>query len=66
MCPVCISISLSADLQQGGHLLERRPRRVRVGVQLIKTLELGLPVSLDYLTWDFTRDIHQDLEKAEN
>ena len=56
---------LSNDRTQGGHLLECRPRRVRVGVQFISTLELGLPMSLDYLTWDFRRDIGADLDKAE-
>ncbi len=56
---------LSADLRHGGHLVECRPRKVRVGVQFIDTLELTLPMSLDYLTWDFHRDISQDLNKAE-
>jgi len=56
---------LSADRQRGGHLLECRPSKVRVGVQLISTLELALPMSLDYLTWDFHRDTRQDLDKAE-
>ena len=56
---------LSNDLQQGGHLLECSPRKVRVGVQFISNVELGLPMSLDYLTWDFQRDIGKDLDKAE-
>jgi len=56
---------LSADLQQGGHLLECVPRKARVGVQFLSTLELSLPISLDYLTLDFTRDIEQDLDKVE-
>jgi len=56
---------LSTDRTQGGHLLECRPRRVRAGVQFISTLELGLPMSLDYLTWDFRRDTGADLDKAE-
>jgi len=56
---------LSADLRSGGHLLECRPRRVRAGVQFIHRLELALPLSLDYLTWDFRRDIRQDLHQAE-
>jgi len=56
---------LSEDLKRGGHLLECRPRRVRAGVQCIYTLELALPRSLDYLSWDFRRDIYQDLSKAE-
>ncbi len=56
---------LSADLRQGGHLLECVPRKARVGVQILSTLELSLPISLDYLTLDFTRDIEQDLDKVE-
>ena len=47
---------LSKDLQRGGHLLECLPRKVRAGVQFLHTLELALPISLDYLTWDFRRD----------
>ena len=34
-------------------------------VQFINKLELALPMRLDYLTWDFRRDIHQDLNRAE-
>jgi acetolactate decarboxylase len=56
---------LSADRTQGGHVLACRPCGVRVGVQFISTLEVGLPLSLDYLTWDFRRDTGADLEKAE-
>jgi acetolactate decarboxylase len=56
---------LSEDLKRGGHLLECRPRRVRAGVQFIFTLELALPRSVDYLSWEFRRDISQDLNKAE-
>lgn len=56
---------LSADRRHGGHLLECTPSRVKVGVQMISTLELALPMSLDYLTWDFNRNTEQDLEKAE-
>lgn len=56
---------LSEDLQHGGHLLECRPQKVRAGVQFISGLELALPMSLDYLTWDFQRDIQKDLNKAE-
>jgi acetolactate decarboxylase len=56
---------LSKDLQHGGHLLECSPRHVKVGVQFISTLEMGLPMNLEYLTWDFQRDIQKDLDKAE-
>jgi acetolactate decarboxylase len=57
---------ISADFQSGGHLLECRPRKIRVGVQFIRHVELVLPLNLDYLTWDFQRDIHQDLIQAEH
>ncbi|MBI5100903.1 MAG: acetolactate decarboxylase [Nitrospirae bacterium] len=56
---------LSSDLRHGGHLLECRPKNAVVGVQLISSLELGLPISLDYLTVDFKRDTTGDLDKAE-
>ena len=56
---------LSKDFLYGGHLLECCPQNVQAGVQFIPTLELSLPISLDYLTWDFQRDIAQDLDKAE-
>ena len=56
---------LSDDLQHGGHLLECRPVKASVGLQFISQVELGLPMSLDYLTWDFQRDINEDLDKAE-
>ena len=56
---------LSYDLGHGGHMLECVPVEVRVGVQMLYHLELSLPRSLDYLTWDFRRDIGADLHKAE-
>lgn len=56
---------LSADLKHGGHVLECRPRNVRIGVQFIARLELSLPLTFDYLTQDFNRNIEQDLDKAE-
>ena len=56
---------LSDDRQHGGHLLEACPARVRVAVQFISTLELALPMSMDYLTCNFERDIEKDLHEAE-
>lgn len=56
---------LSADRQHGGHLISCRPGNVQAGVQFISDLHLALPMSLDYLTWDFQRDIAKDLDKAE-
>ncbi|MDD5679249.1 MAG: acetolactate decarboxylase [Kiritimatiellae bacterium] len=56
---------LSTDLTCGGHLLECRPRQGRIGVQFITRLELSFPMTFDYLTQDFTRNIEKDLNKAE-
>ncbi len=56
---------LSADLRRGGHLLECRPRSIRTGVQFIYGLELALPISMDYLAWDFQRNTGRDLDQAE-
>lgn len=56
---------LSEDLRHGGHLLSCEPRGVRVGLQMLYRVELALPLSLDYLTWDFKRDVDKDLDKAE-
>ena len=47
-------------------MLECQPSQVEVVVQMLPTLELALPLSLDYLTWDFCRDTKADLSKAEN
>ena len=57
---------LSSDLQHGGHLLACEPQKIQVGIQFIPRMELSLPITLDYLTWDFNRDISEDLHKAEN
>ncbi|MCC7117970.1 MAG: acetolactate decarboxylase [Anaerolineales bacterium] len=56
---------LTDDKSSGGHLLECRPRHIKLELQYLYTLELSLPSSLDFLTWDFQRDIGQDLDKAE-
>ncbi|HTX92637.1 MAG TPA: acetolactate decarboxylase [Anaerolineales bacterium] len=56
---------LTQDRQRGGHLLECQVKRVKAEIQFIYTLELSLPLNLDYLTWDFQRDIQGDLDKAE-
>jgi acetolactate decarboxylase len=56
---------LSADRRHGGHLLECRPRQVEAGVQMLPTMELALPMSLDYLMLDFERDTKADLSQAE-
>jgi acetolactate decarboxylase len=56
---------LSHDFQHGGHVLECTPQQVQVGIQFIGKLELALPMTLDFLTWDFQRNTAQDLDKAE-
>ena len=56
---------LSSDFQRGGHLLECHTDGIRVGVQFISSVEVGLPMSLDYLMLDFQRDIADDLNQAE-
>lgn len=56
---------LTNDFSSGGHLLECRPRRIEVNIQFIYRLELSLPLTLEYLTLDFSRDTAKDLEKAE-
>ncbi|MBX3036696.1 MAG: acetolactate decarboxylase [Anaerolineales bacterium] len=56
---------LTDDKSSGGHLLECRPKHIKIELQYLYTLELSLPSNLDYLTWDFQRDIGKDLDKAE-
>lgn len=56
---------LSRDRQQGGHLIGCALNTTRIGIQHVPTLELGLPVTLDFLTADLTRDTTRDLDRAE-
>ena len=56
---------LTADRRHGGHLMECRLRRARIGIQHVPKLEVDLPLTLDYLTADFNRDTKQDLDQAE-
>ncbi len=56
---------LSSDFRRGGHLLECETRTIKAGIQMLDRLELNLPKSLDYMTWDFQRDVARDLDKAE-
>ena len=56
---------LSQDRQEGGHVLECHIKQVKAEIQFLYTLELSLPHNLDYLSWDFQRDVQSDLDKAE-
>jgi acetolactate decarboxylase len=56
---------LTEDRSQGGHLIGCDLGKARIGIQHVPQLELGLPVTLDFLTADLSRDTSHDLEKAE-
>jgi acetolactate decarboxylase len=56
---------LSSDLQHGGHVLQCRPNRVRISIQVIHKLELSLPMTVDYLKSDLSRDVNRDLNLVE-
>jgi len=56
---------LTEDRRHGGHLIECALKKVRIGIQHVPKLDLGLPITLDFLTADLTRDIGKDLDKAE-
>ncbi len=56
---------ISDDRRRGGHLLSCSVETARIGMQHIPLLEVALPVTLDYLTADLSRDTRKDLQKAE-
>ena len=56
---------LTHDRKRGGHVIECLLKKVRIGIQHVPMLEVGLPLTLDFLTTDFSRDIAKDLDKAE-
>ncbi len=56
---------LAEDRQHGGHLIGCALEKVRIGIQHVPKLDVGLPITLDYLTADLSRDIGKDLDKAE-
>lgn len=57
---------LTADRTSGGHLLACETDGITVQSQHLPRLEVGLPVSLDYLTAEFSRNLEEDLEEAES
>jgi len=56
---------LTEDRRHGGHLIECALKKARIGIQHVPKLDVGLPITLDFLTADLTRDIGKDLDKAE-
>lgn len=57
---------LTADRQHGGHLLDCSTNHIDVAIQHLPKIELGLPVTLDYLTTDFKRNTKKDIQEAES
>ncbi len=57
---------LSEDRTFGGHLLECRAVRLRIGVQILRRLKMDLPATLEYMTADFKSDKAKALAKAES
>jgi len=56
---------ITSDRSRGGHVMGIAPRAVTVRLQHAPSVELGLPLTLDFLTMERTRDIEADLEKVE-
>jgi acetolactate decarboxylase len=56
---------ITADRKHGGHLLGAAPDDVTVSLQHAPSIELGLPMTLDFLTMERTRDMEADLNKVE-
>ncbi|KAA6185785.1 acetolactate decarboxylase [Thiohalocapsa marina] len=57
---------IDAEHRTGGHLLDCRARELKISLQHLASLQVGLPITLDYLTADFTRDLGADLQEAEH
>lgn len=56
---------ISKDRTVGGHLLSCDPGPVSVRIQHVPRMILGLPMTLDFLTMETTRDTVKDIEEAE-
>ncbi|HEY0836892.1 MAG TPA: acetolactate decarboxylase [Azospirillum sp.] len=56
---------LSADRRHGGHLLAADTQDVTIRLQHAPSVTLELPITLDFLTMEMTRDLHADIKAAE-
>jgi acetolactate decarboxylase len=56
---------ISHDKRHGGHLLGAAMRNVTVRLQQAQSVELGLPLTLDFLTYEQRRDVQADLDQVE-
>lgn len=57
---------LSADRRHGGHLLSADTAGVTIRLQHAPAVTLELPITLDFLTMEMTRDLHADIKAAES
>lgn len=56
---------ITEDRTRGGHLLAAAPHGVSVKLQHAPAVELGLPLTLDFLTMERVRDMEADLDRVE-
>lgn len=56
---------ISADRTKGGHLLKASSTDIVLKLQHAPAVELGLPLTVDFLTMESTRDVEADLDEAE-
>lgn len=56
---------ITADRRQGGHLLAMDSRDIDVRLQHAARVDLGLPMTLDFMAAQFTRDLAADVRKIE-
>lgn len=56
---------ITKDRTRGGHLLAAAAHSVSVQLQHAPSVELGLPMTLDFLTMERVRDMEADLDKVE-
>jgi acetolactate decarboxylase len=56
---------VSADRSVGGHLLAADTVDVSIRLQHVPSVTLELPMTLDFLTMDMTRDLHADIAAVE-
>lgn len=56
---------ITKDRRHGGHLLAAAPNTVTVKIQHAPSVELGLPLTVDFLTMERTRDIEADIAAVE-
>lgn len=56
---------ITADRTRGGHLLKASTTDITLKLQHAPAVELGLPMTVDFLTMESTRDVEADLDEAE-